>query len=273
MKRARYRFSLLFVVGIVGPLTAAFAADLGGNSSPADTTPRSRAAGETVVWMAFPPQKQLTNPSWGRFLTDIENHLPADYGSTYRDADKVTWCHETTHGINSHLRNRYGGAGRNAFYVGFDRAALVDEPRLTLGQIAQAIPPGLRGSHYQTYLVEQRGEWDRRPLYLWDEWIAYTNGARTALELAAIARGGKDDCMLGMLQFNVYALYVVKLAQENHTDSKQLLEFFAWNWHRSLRIWEAGKVQPQLNWDNGAYWSKVLRHPDVRAFLVRNQIQ
>jgi hypothetical protein len=263
----------LFIAGIVGPLTAAFAADLGGNASPADTTPRSRAAGETVVWMAFPPQKQLSNPSWGRFLADIENHLPADYGSTYRDADKVTWCHETTHGINSHLRNRYGGAGRNAFYVGFDRAALVDEPRLTLGQIAQAIPPALRGSHYQTYLVEQRGDWDRRPLYLWDEWIAYTNGARTALELASVARGGKDDCMIGMLQFNVYALYVVKLAQENHTDSKQLLEFFAWNWHRSLRIWEAGKVHPQLNWDNGAYWSKVMRHPEVRAFLTRNQIQ
>ena len=275
LSRARIRLLCLFTTGILAPMTIAIAADNGGSTPgrAAEMNPPNRAAGEAVVWIAFPSQKQLANPTWGKFLTDIENHLPAEYGSNYRDADKVTWCHETTHGINSHLRNRLGGAGRNAFYIGFDRAALVEEPHVTLTQVAQAIPSALRGSHYQTYLVQQRGEWDRQPLYLWDEWIAYTNGARTALELAAVSRSGKNDCMVGMLQFNVYALYVAKLAQERHADSRQLIEFFAWNWHRSLRIWEAAKVHPHLNWDNGAYLQKVLQHPDVRAFLARNQIQ
>src|SRR5262245_8991653 len=99
----------------------------------------ARITGDRVRWTAFPAQKSVENPVCGRFLEDVENHLPECYGSTYRDADQVTWCHETTHGINSHLRMRYGGIGQNAFYVGRDRAAIVDEPRLTIDDVASAI--------------------------------------------------------------------------------------------------------------------------------------
>jgi hypothetical protein len=232
-----------------------------------------KAVGEAVEWIDFPAQKKLDDPAWGPFLTDVENHLPQEYGCTYRDADMVTWCHETTHGINAHLRMRYGGRGRNAFYVGNDYGALVDEPRLTIGQVAEAIPESLRSTRFNTYLVSQRGSWDNQPLYIWDEWVAYTNGAQTALDRVGMSRQGRMDWMMGMLEFDVYALYVVKLAQENGSDSKQLLEFFAWNWRRSLRIWEAAKEHDELNWDDGAYLKRVLEHPEIKEFLEKNRIK
>jgi hypothetical protein len=41
--------------------------------------------------------------SLGEVLQDIELHMPAGHG--YRDSHKVTWAHETTHGINANIRN------------------------------------------------------------------------------------------------------------------------------------------------------------------------
>ena len=43
--------------------------------------------------------------TWGGALTDIADHLPAQYGDQYWDADAITAGHETSHGIHAHLRN------------------------------------------------------------------------------------------------------------------------------------------------------------------------
>jgi hypothetical protein len=266
------RTSVLAVVAIAPSNAAAAVDDRDCAVTPMAQGENEPRTGDAVEWIDFPAQKELNDPAWGPFLTDVENHLPIGYGSTYRDSDYVTWCHETTHGINSHIRNRFGGAGRNGFYVGSDRAAVVDEPRLTIGQVAEAIPLSLRGNRFESYLVSQRSSWDLQPLYLWDEWVAYTNGAQTAVDQAPSRRNERRDWLMGMLEFNVYSLYVAKLAQENGSDSKQLIEFFAWNWRRSMKLWESGMRHETLNWDNGAYLRRMLGHPEIREFLQKNRI-
>ncbi len=53
-------------------------------------------------WTDYPPIRQVDSQSMGRVLADIESHMPA--GHIYRDADKITWGHETSHGIASNIR-------------------------------------------------------------------------------------------------------------------------------------------------------------------------
>ena len=89
-----------------------------------------RSPGDGVLWTNFLPQKSKTDPLWGEFLTDLETHLPAQYGTKFQSEDRVIHAHETTHGINAHLRNLLAGNDRclPGFYVGANRAALIQEP-------------------------------------------------------------------------------------------------------------------------------------------------
>src|SRR5687768_14643477 len=59
--------------------------------------------GSNTEFLAWPEQHTSQKPAWGTSLKDIIRHLPLSYGSTYADSDLVTYGHETTHGINSHL--------------------------------------------------------------------------------------------------------------------------------------------------------------------------
>ena len=90
--------------------------------------------GSGVQFTSFPKQKNISDPgTWGSVLYDIESHLPTSYGSTYRDNDRVTWGHETTHGINSHLRNYFNKTGKkaNGFYVLNGQGVIIPEPNMS----------------------------------------------------------------------------------------------------------------------------------------------
>ena len=146
---------------------------------------KRKAPGDDVQWIDFPSQNDESNADWGDFLTDIARHLPSEYGDHYYSNDRITHAHETTHGINSHISNQVH-RGRNpayGFYVGNNRAVLLDGPRLKLSQVAEVIPESLRGSRYQLYCIDQQKYFEDHPLYLFDEWVAYTNGVHAGVEL------------------------------------------------------------------------------------------
>lgn len=114
-------------------------------------------------------------------LGDIVRHCK-DYHQ-YADASKYTTAHETTHGINNDLRLASGGwQGINGFYLGKDRAIILTEPKIKKSQITEFIPSELRSARYDLYVQGQR-EWDGKPLYIYDEGVAYVNGAWAAIEL------------------------------------------------------------------------------------------
>jgi hypothetical protein len=109
----------------------------------------------------------------------------------YRDDDRITSVHETTHWANSELRGRYGGG---AFYVGGGKFFWVaSAPKTpTLGQFARMIR--FRGRLAAQYLEASRypltPQWrgsfyleghEHNPLFLFDEQAAYINGAEVAV--------------------------------------------------------------------------------------------
>lgn len=181
-------------------------------------------------WTSWPKLRDA-DPKLGKTLQDIESHMPK--GHHYAFPNKITWAHETTHGISSNIRNHFHQTDKkiNAFYCLQDRGCVVEEPPTTLEKVAQNIPPSLRGEAYQLYLVRQRRDWNDWPLYLCDEWNAYTNGAVCGKELN---HDGKEYEALLATEFNFYCLAAALTAQENcpYYDHTQLKKFLIWNTKR-----------------------------------------
>lgn len=222
--------------------------------------------GNSVKWINYPSQKSYNErEDMGEFLFDIETHLPEKYGNQYTfENDQNTWGHETTHGINAHLNMLYGNIKENyCFYVGNNKAAVIKQPDIKITQVANVIPEIHRKSRYKTYMVDQAGSWDDYPLYIFDEWVAYTNGGKVGVELLGkkLLRGSgeKTDAVHACLEFNVYAMYVcmaVKKYDPNY-DNKQFLEFVAWNCKNSMEIYYTGSQYNYFNWDDDKYLKEL----------------
>jgi hypothetical protein len=190
----------------------------------------------------YKPIRQVGN--LGVVLSDVESHMPP--GHIYSDSDKITWAHETTHGINSRLRQQTYSTGsvlvykrmetlaqeKNALYVLNNRYAVILEPNTTIRQVSGLVPPSLRGGVYNLYLVQSTGSWNNQPLYLFDEWVSYSNGAACRKDLEIQSRA---ETVQYMLEFNVYCICVAMAT--NSTDN-QFKTFLQWHLERSMCIYK-----------------------------------
>jgi hypothetical protein len=161
----------------------------------------------------------------GNILADVRSRCDQQGLANGYDADKVTCCHESTHMVNSRLRSFLGRPG---FYVGGGKAvAFRCHPRVTLGTVAKYIKPEFRNSTYQLYFGQQRQWWDKEPLYVLDEWYAYTNGSQAAKELRVDNHG---ECERAQW-FCHYADCLVRAVKEhdpNYSDLDKLTAFVDW---------------------------------------------
>jgi hypothetical protein len=100
----------------------------------------------------------------------------------FKGSTVTTTVHECTHGINADLRNRFfPGKMVNCFYLMDSNYVYFDEPPFRKRDVIPFIPSKYKSSSlYGLYVTSPH--WDDRPLYLWDEWVAYVNGAMTGAE-------------------------------------------------------------------------------------------
>lgn len=162
-------------------------------------------------------------------LQDIESRLAADHD--LRGEDEITWAHEGTHYIDSRLSRD----PVRAFYCLRGRVARVRHPKISITQVAAAVPLKLRGAIYQQYLVNQRRHWDQQPLYIVHEWLAYTNGSQVRKELGWEKRGETERHMAEM---GVYVSVLVSLTETHDPDYNlgPLVTFIRWNVARGREI-------------------------------------
>jgi hypothetical protein len=203
--------------------------------------------GGAVAWAAAPALRPAP-AGVGPFLADVESRLPPAMGTTYRDPQRITWCHETTHGVQAALRIRHR---LPAFYPGGGRCALVEPPALTLGDVAAAVPARFRGTRYNLYLVTQRRQWERDPLYVWDEWVAYDNGMTTGLEESGRPSFGASDDAVACIELSGYALAVAAAARRAGAPvSPAFRAFLAWELRRSLGLYARAMTLPAFAWND-----------------------
>ncbi len=192
--------------------------------------------GDRVAWAPAPAQRGA----------------PAGVGAFLADVDAA-------------LRSRYGYP---AFYPGGGKCAVVDAPRITLGDVAAALPPRFRGTRYNTYLVAQRRQWDREPLYVWDEWVAYDNGTAAGIEAGGRPGPGTSDDAVACIELSGYALAVAAAArQKGVPTSEQFREFLAWELRRSLDLYARAIALPVFAWPDRRL-EQLWRGGD--AFVVEN---
>lgn len=154
-------------------------------------------------------------PTQSLILADIDSQLNVN---TYRDADPVTWGHESCHGIASRIRG-IEKQGRNGFYCLAGNYISLAEPAFTLSRLADIIPQEYRGVIYELYLIDQQRYWNLQPSYILDEGFAYCHGTLVGLELeveavrveASFVRS-LEACTYAMFLANAAPTFDLKLA-------------------------------------------------------------
>ena len=182
----------------------------------------------------------------------------------------MTYVHETTHGIKSHLRNYLNDTGKkaNAFYVGGNKFALVVEPKMHKSDANPYVPQSLRESRYSLYL-QGSSAWNDTPLYLFDEWVGYSNGTESAVNMVKEGKWGagwRDT--FGSLEFTVYALAVGMAAEAKDptyfAGYAQFREFLKWNAERSMTLYHQAKGMTEFKWAKmDTYYSTMLTSADA----------
>jgi len=153
----------------------------------------------------------------------------ANAPSIYKSGSTLTTVHESTHGINSILRNQYGA---QCYYVGQKRFVKVSKTGIRLSQLARCVR--YRGGGYPCYLCEQQRYWDETALYVYDEWTAYTNGAAVAVYSRV-----REPAWLEIeraCEFGYYCHVLKEMVPANYKDREELNKIWEWQAKRCVVI-------------------------------------
>lgn len=219
----------------------------------------SSISAQEPYWVKSPPIKPI-DASLGVVLSDLESHMPKDH--PYKFLNKITYAHEITHGISSRLglfenrnaKNQIIG-GYQWFYLLNDRSIKLNQPiGTTISRVANAIPKGVRGNSYPMYFITYDKRHEFAPLYVIDEWIAYTNDVEAAIELKSKGKlvdiaYTEPNCML---QFCCYSVIMSSTIPDNR--DAELRGFIKWHLQRCMDLW--GKCEGIDSPDNAIYWRK-----------------
>lgn len=156
---------------------------------------------------------------------------------------RYTNAHETSHFISSALRR----PGVNGFYLGNGQAVLLKEPDVTLADVARYVR--VKGWRFKTYFVDMRRYWNDRPLYVLDEFTAYTWGATVAVQDADAGRRlERTDAVSGCMEFATYAAALAECVENEDPeywaseDGDKLRWFIATMIRRADEAVQAGMV-------------------------------
>ena len=208
----------------------------------------------------FAYKKVASHVNEDTFYADIINH----YSGRLNYPDRMTEAHETTHMINADLRNMNGG--KAAFYIGQDLAVIMPEPKMRKHMVQ--VPPELRGPRYATYITGQT-EWDDRPLYICDEWQAYTNGGIVCIEQVQnnTYKSGWTDGVMGLLEFSAYVVLLTLAIERNDsgylTSTPNFLAYADLNLKTAFRTYRMGSIMDQFKWDVQDKYLAALRANSV----------
>jgi hypothetical protein len=204
-------------------------------------TPPARAGQMEVV-----PVRQHRRPEDESAYADIISHCrnPSLGDGRYTDA------HETGHMISADVRMENPGRN-NGFYLLGGVAAVVQQPSVTIRDISKYVPPTLRGSRYDLYLVQQQRYWNDEPLYILEEWHCYTLGAMAAVDdVKNNRRLPRTDAVSGTLEFRVYgaalAMAVRELCPDYWDNNRQFRNFLKWEIDESQKAFAVGKIVPEF---------------------------
>lgn len=132
-------------------------------------------------------------------------------GHPFGDKDgRPTNVHETAHGISAEIKNDHFKKYTypiEGLYYGDGKGVILKHPNITIKDIAEYIPEKLRSYRFKTYFIHQTKDWNHKPLYILNEWVAYIWGAKCAVEdHQKLNLHTKEDSVSGALEFSLYTI-------------------------------------------------------------------
>ena len=186
---------------------------------------------------------------------DVISHSREEpFGDSYGRSTNV---HETTHGINSWLRNTYAaktGEPMNGFYVLHGRGVVLGEPGFRKSQVMKFVPQNLRAQRFGMYLQGQTA-WDDTPTYILDEWVCYVHGAKCNVEDVQTGRyqGEWTDGVSGALEFSIYSIALAMAVKEHDPEyweqNPQFRDFLVWKLYEARDVFMTGRGMAMFKWD------------------------
>lgn len=231
---------------------------------------------ERVRWL---PMRAVTKRSKETTLyADILNHT-RDYES-FLDSGVMVDAHENLHGVNAQLISQYS-VGRlvAGFYVGENRACVLDHPAIRIEHAHEFVPPALREYRFPVYMIDKEKDWGDYPLYIYDEWVAYLMGARVGLDLvkAGEYQDGPTDGVFGCLELSIYSVAIAMATERYDPDyferNEQFRAFTAWMLRESFDTFLRGRRLRMFRFDRQDDLYDTLcdskEAKPMREFLVR----
>ncbi|MEK6872613.1 MAG: hypothetical protein AABW90_01210 [Nanoarchaeota archaeon] len=190
-------------------------------------------------------------------LDDIMSHESPGDSNPYPEL--TTRAHETTHGINSYIRNKIAGDGNKygGFYIGDGKYIILKEPNILMRDINSYLPSDFKIGKYDLYIRQNiekvsganfANHWDE-PLYILNEATAYTNGAEVGIEMAKTRRwtGSGQDLVSGPMEFIPYNLALGMAVQQkdigywNSPEGSRFRGFLRFQLERQMKVFDEGK--------------------------------
>jgi hypothetical protein len=237
-----------------------------------------------------PPQRALPD------FVQIQKHRQSEEGTVYGDiishskgkpfgdqGGRGTNAHETTHGINSEIRNAHTNQGKkiNGFYVLEGRGVVLEEPKIKMEHAKKFVPKNLQSYRWDLYLVKQLRDWNDTPTYICDEWVAYINGGACDVDDVKKGKhkGGWTDGVSGCCDFTIYTIALCMATKELDPDYwknyKQFRNFVVWEMRFAQKIFLEGRVMKEFKWDKqDKLLLEFLESPEAEAMrkFVREEL-
>lgn len=181
-----------------------------------------------------PPLRKPT-PQKCEILTDLYCRLekPHYWADPKEPDDLVTWVHELTHGASNRLQ---ASTIKHGIYLGNGIGIILKHPKVTIEQVANAVPKEQRGTIFKLYMVEQRRDWNNSPIYILDEWNAYIAGTIARKQLGWDKRGETVTFAREMERYCRTMLAVVEKRDPTYPDLQNLDGFIEWQSDRFNKI-------------------------------------
>jgi hypothetical protein len=193
-----------------------------------------KPAGPEFLTGACPPLK-APKAKAAPILTDLYYRVPNPeyFKDQTEPGDLVTHVHELTHGVSNRL---HATSKAHGIYLLEGRGIVIKHPKVTIEQVANAVPDSQRGKIFDLYLVKQRKDWNSSSAYLLDEWNAYIHGAIARRQLGLQARKETEDFAREMERYCRILVQQVKRLDPSYPDMDKLVDFVEWQSDRFNKI-------------------------------------
>lgn len=187
------------------------------------------------------PPLRRPAPQKCEILTDLHCRLqnPMYWADPADPGDIVTHVHELNHGASNRL---HATTKKHGIYLGNGTGIILPHPDVTITQVAVRVPKDQRGKVYDLYMRQQARDWDKAPIYILDEAVAYYAGCVAHKQLGyGKHRSETFDFAKELQRYSEVLVETTKKLDPTYPEMVTLEKFVRWQGDRLAALGEPNR--------------------------------